>query len=89
MRHIVLMIAKFHSLQKKVEELWQIVVLSLVVVINLLETRCSTELTAIQSFPRAEFLFAVSYNTIWPNSRTCISPRHWASNQGYIDNPLL
>ena len=42
---------------KKVEKLWQSVVISLVEGIDVLETRCSTELTARQSFP-ASFLFS-------------------------------
>ena len=36
---------------KKVEKLWQSVVISLVVGIDVLGTRCGTELTALQSFP--------------------------------------
>ena len=60
MRHIVFRIAKFKSyfsilFTKKVEKLWQSVVISLVVGIDVLGTRCSTELTA-QSFP-ASFSF--------------------------------
>ena len=62
MRHIVLRIAKFHSyfiylVYKKGGKLWQSVVISLVEGIDVLGTRCSTELTALQSFP-ASFLFS-------------------------------
>ena len=48
MRHNLFGIAKF---TKKVEKLWQSVVISLVVGIDLVGTWCSTELTALQSFP--------------------------------------
>ena len=42
---------------KKVEKLWQSVVISPVVGIDLVGTPCSTELTALQSFP-ASFSFS-------------------------------
>ena len=53
MKHIVFRIAKFHSyfilfFTKKVEKLWQSVVIPLMVGIDVLGTRCSTELTALQ-----------------------------------------
>ena len=55
MRHIVFTIAKFHShfflFTKKVEKLWQSVVISLVEGIYVLGTRFSTELTVLQNFP--------------------------------------
>ena len=62
MRHIVFRIAKFNSyfsisFTKKVEKLWQTVVISLVEGIDVLGTRCSTKLTALQSFP-ASFSFS-------------------------------
>ena len=40
-----------------VEKLWQSVVISLVKGIDVLGTKCSTELTALQSFP-ASFSFS-------------------------------
>ena len=62
MRHIVFRIAKFHSnffylVYKKGGKLWQSVVMSLVVGIDVLGTLCNTELTALQSFP-ASFSFS-------------------------------
>ena len=42
---------------KKVEKLWKSVVISLMVSIDLIGTRYSTELTALQSFP-ASFSFS-------------------------------
>ena len=62
MRHIVFRIAKFPShffylVYKKGGKLWQSVVITLVEGINVLGIRCSTELTAFQSFP-ASFSFS-------------------------------
>ena len=57
-RHIVFRIANL--IYKKGEKLWQSVVISIVVGIDVVGARCSTELTALQSFPTSYVTYVCS-----------------------------